>query len=274
LRAAPLETLQAAALITASSEKEKRDLESVSLGIATAQMVVCREPVSYARPTVIDFTHRHIVSLTVRGNLWHAVFDWRLAAVLWFLYFARLRWRTATLVGAIFFTLIPIPFVLHSVLAGGRVLEFAIVWILGSTDLGGVFPAARWLELLPTLAWPASPSRLVRRVAHPIFFREVEIFDLPHPLSRGADPIFPFRSRNPPESRAPINSCLGAGGSPVCKVVQKSASRKMPYYGALLAPRSPRSVPPASCGFIMVQTLRERKDYYTIGKAKLGSYGR
>jgi hypothetical protein len=31
----------------------------------------------------------------VRGNLWHAVFDWSLATVLWFLYFARLRWRTA-----------------------------------------------------------------------------------------------------------------------------------------------------------------------------------
>src|SRR5215469_1179545 len=40
-------------------------------------------------------------------------------------------------------------------------------------------------------------------------------------------------------------------------VVPKSASRKMPYYGALLAPRSPRSVPPASCGFILAQTLRE-----------------
>ena len=95
---------------------------------------------------------------------------------------------------------------------------------LGSTDLGGVFPAARWLELLRTLARPASPSRLVRRVAHPIFFREVEIFDLPRPLSRGSDPIFSFRSRNPPESRAPINSRLGAAGSPVCKVVQKSNS--------------------------------------------------
>jgi hypothetical protein len=89
-------------------------------------------------PLSFDFTHGHIVSLMVR-DAWRAAFDWSLAAVLWFLYFARLRWRTATLVGAIFFTLIPIPFVLHSVLAGGRVLEFAIVWIWAALILVGYF---------------------------------------------------------------------------------------------------------------------------------------
>jgi hypothetical protein len=47
--------------------------------------------------------------------------------------------RSASLVGAIFFTLIPIPFVLHSVLAGGRVLEFAIVWIWAALIWVGYF---------------------------------------------------------------------------------------------------------------------------------------
>jgi len=60
----------------------------------------------------------------------HTQLDWSLAAVLWFLYFARLRRRTAALVCATFFTLIPIPFVLHSLLAGGPVAEFAIFWII------------------------------------------------------------------------------------------------------------------------------------------------
>jgi heme/copper-type cytochrome/quinol oxidase subunit 4 len=63
------------------------------------------------------------------GAPWHVAFDWSLAAVLWFVYFARLRWRTASLVCATSFTLIPIPFVLHSVFAGGRVVEYAIIWI-------------------------------------------------------------------------------------------------------------------------------------------------
>jgi RNA polymerase sigma-70 factor (ECF subfamily) len=90
-------------------------------------------------PLSLDFTQGHIVSLTVRGNPWLAAFDWSLAAVLWFLYFARLRWRAASLVCAIFFTLIPIPFVLHSVLAGGRVLEFAIVWIWAALIWVGYF---------------------------------------------------------------------------------------------------------------------------------------
>jgi hypothetical protein len=80
-------------------------------------------------PLSFDFTHG--LSRMVRGNPWHAAFDWSLAAVLWFLYFARLR-RTAKLVAAILFMLIPIPFVLHSVRAGGQVLEYAIVWIWGA----------------------------------------------------------------------------------------------------------------------------------------------
>jgi hypothetical protein len=83
-------------------------------------------------PLSFDFTHGHIVSLMVRDSPWHAAFDWSQAAVLWFLYFARLRWHTALLVCAICFTLIPIPFVLHSVFAGGPVLEFAIAWMIAA----------------------------------------------------------------------------------------------------------------------------------------------
>ena len=137
--AKPLETLRAAAPIKASSEKEKRDLESILWGLRRRTWLFGVSLFLTLVPLSFDFTHGHIVSLTVRGNLWHAAFDWSLAAVLWFLYFARLRWRTATLVCAICFTLIPIPFVLHSVFAGGRVLEFAIVWIWAALIWVGYF---------------------------------------------------------------------------------------------------------------------------------------
>src|SRR5262249_37848674 len=83
-------------------------------------------------PLSFDFSDDHIVSLMVRGAPWHAAFDWSLAVVLWFLYFAHLRRRVASLVCAISFTLIPIPFVLHSLVAGGRVVEFAILWIFAA----------------------------------------------------------------------------------------------------------------------------------------------
>ena len=137
--ATPLETLRAAAPIAADSEKEKRYLESVLWGLRRRKWLFAVSLFLTLAPLSFDFSQGHFFSLTVRGNPWHAAFDWSLAAVLWFLYFARLRWRTATLVGAIFFTLIPIPFVLHSLLAGGPVVEFAIVWIIAASIWLGYF---------------------------------------------------------------------------------------------------------------------------------------
>jgi len=124
--ATPLETLRAAKPIAPSAEREKRDLESVLWGLRRRTWLFSVSLFMTLAPLSFDFTHG--LSRMVRDVPWHAAFDWSLAAVLWFLYFARLR-RTAKLVCAILFTLIPIPFVLHSVLAGGPVLEFAIVWI-------------------------------------------------------------------------------------------------------------------------------------------------
>lgn len=130
--ATPLETLRAATPIAAGSEKEKRDLESVLWGLRRRNWLFGVSLFLTLVPLSFDFTHGQIVSLMVRDAPWHAAFDWSLAAVLWFLYFARLRWRTASLVCAIFFTLIPIPFVLHFAFAGGPVVEFAIVWIIAA----------------------------------------------------------------------------------------------------------------------------------------------
>jgi hypothetical protein len=134
--ATPLETLRAAKPIAPSAEREKRDLESVMWGLRRRKWLFGASLFLTLAPLSFDFTHG--LSRMVRDVPWHAAFDWSLAAVLWFLYFARLR-RTAKLVGAILFTLIPIPFVLHSVLASGRVLEFAIVWIWAALIWIGYF---------------------------------------------------------------------------------------------------------------------------------------
>ena len=139
--ATPLETLRAAAPIAAGSEKEKRDLESVLWGLRRRKWLFGVSLFFTLVPLSLDFTPGHIVPLTLRhGGPWLAAFDWSLAAVLWFLYFARLRRRTASLVCAIFFTLIPIPFVWHSVLAGGpEWVEFAIIWIFAAFIWFGYF---------------------------------------------------------------------------------------------------------------------------------------
>lgn len=137
--AAPLETLRAAAPIAASPERKKRDLESIFLGLRRRKwlfgvgLFLTLSPLSFA------FTQGHTVSLGFRSGPWHAAFDWSLAAVLWFLYFTRMPLRTASLVCAIFFTLIPIPFVWHSVSAGGPVAEFAIWWIVAAFVWFGYF---------------------------------------------------------------------------------------------------------------------------------------
>jgi hypothetical protein len=137
--ATPLETLRAAAPIAASPERKKRDLESVLWGLRRRTWLFGVSLFLTLSPLSFDFTHGHIVSLMLPQTLWHAAFDWSLAAVLWFVYFARLPRRKLALVCAIFFTLIPIPFVWHSVTAGGPVAEFAIWWIVAAWIWFGYF---------------------------------------------------------------------------------------------------------------------------------------
>jgi len=127
--ATPLETLRAAAPIPAGPEKEKRDLESVFGGLRRRRVLFGVSMFLTLAPLSVHFTNGHIVSLMVRDAPWEAAFCWSLALFFWFLYFARLRRQTASLVGAISLTVIPIPFALHSVFAGGPVGEFAwIAW--------------------------------------------------------------------------------------------------------------------------------------------------
>lgn len=127
--ATPLESLRAAAPVAAAPEREKRDLESVMWGLRRRTWLFGVSLFLTLVPVSFEFTHGKIVTLMVRDHPWNAAFDWCIAAVLWFIYFARPRRRTGALICASFFTLLPIPFVWHSVVTGGPVLEFAIYWI-------------------------------------------------------------------------------------------------------------------------------------------------
>jgi hypothetical protein len=109
----PLETLRAAPPIAAGAEKEKRDLESVLWGLRRRKWLFGLSLFLTLTPLSFYFTHGDLASLMGRDVLWEAAFKWSMAALFWFLYFARLRRRAASLVGAIYLTLVPLPFALH-----------------------------------------------------------------------------------------------------------------------------------------------------------------
>jgi len=128
----PLETLRTAQPVAASSEKEKRDLESVRCGLDRRKWLFALSLFLTLSPLSFYFTHGQVVSLVAGDVLWETAFEWSLAAIFWFLYFAQPRRRAASLVAAIFLTLIPIPFALHFANAPGPRGSFAeavCVWI-------------------------------------------------------------------------------------------------------------------------------------------------
>ncbi len=76
----------------------------------------------------------HFLDRNNFGLLWEATIFWSVAALLLIQYFARLRRRTAQTVFAILLTALPLPFMLHAVLAGGPHI---------ASDVAG--PAVLWL---------------------------------------------------------------------------------------------------------------------------------
>ena len=128
----PLETLRAAPPVPAGSEKEKRDLESVRCGLDRRKWLFGLSLFLTLSPLSFYFTHSQLFSLMGADGLWEAGFDWSMAAFFWFLYFAQLRRRAASLVAAISLTLIPIPFALHFANAPGPrgiFAEAVCIWI-------------------------------------------------------------------------------------------------------------------------------------------------
>jgi hypothetical protein len=139
---APLETLRAAPPVTAALEKEKRDMESVRCGLNRRKWLFGLSLFLTLSPLSFYFTHSQLFSLMGADGLWEAGFDWSMAAFFWFLYFAQLRRRAASLVAAISLTLIPIPFALHFANAPGPrgiFAEAVCIWIAAALIWIGYF---------------------------------------------------------------------------------------------------------------------------------------
>ncbi|HEV2615616.1 MAG TPA: hypothetical protein VGU63_03290 [Candidatus Acidoferrales bacterium] len=132
--ATPLSVLQAAAPVAREVEKEKHDLECVRGALQRRKWWFGMALFLTLAPLSFVFTNGHISWLMVRDAPWDAGFYWSLAALNWFLYFARLRRQTTLLVAVIFFTLLAFYFTLHlafiNALARKDSLgEAAIIWI-------------------------------------------------------------------------------------------------------------------------------------------------
>ena len=128
----PLETLRTAPPVASPSEKEKRDVENVRCGLDRRKWLFGLSLFLTLSPLSFYFTHGRFFSLMGPDALWEAALDWSMAALFWFLYFAQLRRRAASLVAAIFLTLIPIPFALHFANAPGPrgiFAEAVCIWV-------------------------------------------------------------------------------------------------------------------------------------------------
>jgi hypothetical protein len=138
----PLETLRSAPPVTAPAEKEKRDMENVRCGLDRRKWLFGLSLFLTLSPLSFYFTHGQVFSLMGPDGLWEAGFDWSMAAFFWYLYFAQLRRRAASLAAAISLTLIPIPFALHFATAPGSrgiFAEAVCIWIAAALIWIGYF---------------------------------------------------------------------------------------------------------------------------------------
>ena len=117
--AMPLDTLKVAAWSgllpqSAEAEKEKRDLECVRGTFFRKRIFFGAALFFSLAPFAFTFEHSHIAWMMVRNAPWDAAMYWTLAAFFWTLYFARLRYRTFSLIAAGFLTILPALIFLYS----------------------------------------------------------------------------------------------------------------------------------------------------------------
>jgi hypothetical protein len=136
-QATPLEILRSAPSAAAESENDKRGLERIRRALHRRTLLFGVSVFLSLAPLSFQFTAGHIAALMVRDAPWEAALYWSLAVFFWFLYVTRLGRRMAARLAVIWFALIPIPFVWHSVSVGQPVgaVPFvvwacaAVVWI-------------------------------------------------------------------------------------------------------------------------------------------------
>jgi heme/copper-type cytochrome/quinol oxidase subunit 4 len=155
--ATPLETLKVAAwpgLLPRSAEaaKEKHDLECVRSELHRRRIFFGLALFFTLAPLAFVFRDGHMLWMMARNAPWDAAFYWTLAALLWVLYFARLQWRTFSLVIGIFFALLPALDILHRTVAGNLHFrasgQFGLLW---ETALFWGIAAVAWLQYFARL---------------------------------------------------------------------------------------------------------------------------
>jgi heme/copper-type cytochrome/quinol oxidase subunit 4 len=107
-----LEMLQSAVAVAPEAKKEKRDLESVHKAVWRHKLHFGLALFFTFAPLAFVYSKGHLEWMMVRNQPWGAAIYWLAAAMFWILYIARPRQRTASLVAAIFFVIMPV-LILH-----------------------------------------------------------------------------------------------------------------------------------------------------------------
>jgi hypothetical protein len=137
-----LEMLQTTVAVAPEAKKEKRDLESVHKAVWRHKLNFGLALLFTLVPLAFVYSKGHLVWMMVRNAPWEAGLYWLMAALFWVLYFVRPRRRTASLITAIFFAVIP-PVLMHGAKAPADVLWAAIfIWCAAALSL--VQFVARW----------------------------------------------------------------------------------------------------------------------------------
>ena len=142
--AKPFETLREAVPIAPEADREKRDLECIRHELRWRRVMFGLALFLTLAPLAFVYSKGHLVWLMARNAPWDAAFYWTWGALLWFIYFARLRRRTLALVAGIFCTVVPPLFAMHFSLSAWPQLrdnqgEVLIAWIGAAACWYGYF---------------------------------------------------------------------------------------------------------------------------------------
>lgn len=149
--ATPLDTLKVAAwpgLLpqSAEAEKEKRDLECVRSTLFRKKIIFGLALFFSLAPFAFVIERGHIAWMMMRNAPWDAALYWTMAAILWIVYFVRLKQRTFSLIVGIFLTCFS-AFDIGYLLLGGKLFPAAsdrvdLVW---EAALFGGIAALAWI---------------------------------------------------------------------------------------------------------------------------------
>lgn len=138
-----LEMLQTTMTVAPEAKKEKRDLESVHKAVWRHKLHFGLALFFTLAPLAFVYSKGHFVWIMARNAPWEAGMYWLCAALFWVLYLVRPHRRTASLVTAIFFIVIPL-LLLHGAKSPSDVIWAVIfIWCAAALSLVQFFGRLR-----------------------------------------------------------------------------------------------------------------------------------